>query len=292
MAIHCFFGDYTSHKNEKKMLDQLLTQLEPVYGGHEQWACVYYNAIWNGQEVDVVIVTRNAFIVGDFKNYSGDVTGQENGEWMINTLDGDTIPVKGGGQINPFVQVRKNRYAIMDWVNSSEILANDNMSHMSGLIIFTEVSKIKLTLSHSVNLWFHVSDTPHIAETIQSFHSDLINISEEEALEIAKALHLQKYNWSLKELVTPRYDPFKGLQKKHIPNKLSIDTSASTVNTPNEIKINPNFTKTRQIVIPFVLMVLICAILAYLFVTNYNYLMHKAFPLMLYIVPDSVIYRQ
>ncbi|WP_372404879.1 nuclease-related domain-containing protein [Acinetobacter piscicola] len=287
MTIHCYFGDYTSHKNEKKMLDQFLSQLEPVYGGQEKrWIYVIYNAMWNGQEVDLVCITQNSVIVSDFKNYSGSLVGQENGEWLMHTLEGETIPVKGGSQINPFVQVRKNRYAIMDWLKTNNHLQNDNMSHMAGLIIFTELSKLKTNFSHSVNLWFHVSDTPHIAETIDSIRSNSINIAESEAEEVVKALNLQPYTWTPSAPTAPRYNPFdSSSNEEDSSNDLSNKVQRNT-----GIAYNPQtapLSKKKHIFMPLACAVLGCALVASIATTGYTDIRDKAVGILLGEVDNS-----
>lgn len=272
MTIHCYFGDYTSHKNEKKMLDQFLSQLQPVYGGtQDPWIYVIYNAMWNGHEVDVVCITQNSVIVTDLKNYSGMLSGQENGEWLIDTLDGQTIPVKGGGQINPFVQIRKNRYAIMEWLKEANLLQKDNMSHMAGLIVLTELSDLKTKFSHSVNRWFHVSDIPHIASTIGSIHSNEINIHESEASDVIQTLNLQVYDWSPAEPQVPRYRPFDAKPEDSNHNSQNRNTDLQQRRGSNA-NYNPPITpvsKKKNIYFPLAAIIIGCALCAGVVSANY-----------------------
>lgn len=205
MSINCFFGDYTSHANEQRMLDQLLSQLHAYWGQQHSWIYLIYNAMWNGQEIDLVCITEHAIIVIDLKNYSGALTGQENGEWLMDIQSTDSainqmpvsavqhadthitaiqnpatssIVVKGGGQINPFVQIRKNRYAVMDWLNQNKRLSQENIGHMAGLIVFSEIRALQLQLSYSVKQWFHVTDLAHISHSLANIRSDEIHITE------------------------------------------------------------------------------------------------------------------
>lgn len=208
MTIKCFYGDYSSHKNEKKMLDQFLTQLEPRYRLSDEWIYVIYNAMWNGHEVDLVCLTANSIIVCDLKNYSGALQGQENGEWLMTTPNKEMITVKGGGQLNPFVQVRKNRYAIMDWFSNENLLVSENIGHMAGLIMFSEITQIDLKLSRSVKQWFHISDLSHTEFTLNHIHSNEINISPNDADLIIKTLNLQEFHWNTAVFMEPKYEIF------------------------------------------------------------------------------------
>lgn len=109
MTIHAYYGDVSHLKNEQKMFEDLLTQLKLHQGNSEDWIYLFYNTMWSGQEIDVIAFTKEAIVVIDLKNYSSNLVGSENGEWQIN----GELEVQGGSQINPFVQIRKNRFAFL-----------------------------------------------------------------------------------------------------------------------------------------------------------------------------------
>lgn len=290
MTIKCFFGDYTSHANEKKMLEQFLSQLQPVWGNSSDWIYVIYNTMWNGQEIDLVCITQNSIIVADFKNYSGALTGQENGEWIILTPSNENLAVKGGGQINPFVQIRKNKYAVMDWLKNNDLLVNDNIGHTSGMIVFTEISQLSMTLSHSVNQWFHVTDLPHVAEKIQTVHSTEINLAETEVETIVQLLNLQPYVWTPSTPVVAKYSPFQNKQLS-APTRGSIDYSAlaqkiaaSSTKEPPQAGIS----QLRSIYIPLVVTTILCAIAAYAFLIFFLNNGESKKQVVNHLVPESV----
>ena len=287
MPIKCFFGDYSSHENEKKMLEKFLSQLVPVYGDNSnRWIYVIYNAMWSGQEVDLVCITQDSIIVADFKNYSGSLVGQENGEWMMTNLQGETLPVKGGGQINPFVQVRKNKYAVMEWLKSESMLVSDNIGHMAGLILFTEIKEAQIKLSHGVSQWFHVSDIPHIGRHLPSYCSKEINIAQSEAQEIVDALHLQAYEWTPVPPITAQYHPFDdiGTEKASTADYAALSRKSSGLPQP-AIKIP---TRLKSVYLPVAAMLVLTAGLGYGFIQGIqksNSLVSKAVDA---VVPDIV----
>lgn len=265
MPIKCLFGDYTSHDNEKKMLDKFLSQLVPVYGGdRDPWVYVIYNAMWSGQEIDLVCITQNSIVVTDLKNYSGSLIGQENGEWVMNNLNGEEITVKGGGQINPFVQVRKNRYAVMEWLKTENLLMNDNIGHMAGLILFTEIKEAQIKLSHGVSQWFHVSDIPHINQHLPVYGSKEINIAESEVQDIVKALHLQEYAWTPLAPITAQYDPFTGDGTKASRSLEAVATAKPKVVLPKPVIDPPS--KLKAIHLPMVALLAVAGVVGYGFV--------------------------
>lgn len=280
MSINCFFGDYSTHANEQRMLNQLLSQLQAYWGEQHSWIYLIYNAMWNGQEIDLVCITEHAIVVIDLKNYSGALTGQENGEWLMSlpttadqsaqssSADASTaIVVKGGGQINPFVQVRKNRYAVMEWLNQNNLLANENIGHMAGLIVFTEIRALQLQLSHSVNQWFHVTDLPHISHSLANIRSDAIHITESEALDIIQKLNLKPYTWSATAVVEPEYFPFGTLNTQQHQHAAKLNYADLAKLKPGTVATSAVKMDIKQMVyVPLVLMILACGVFSYHFI--------------------------
>lgn len=294
MSINCFFGDYTSHANEQRMLDQLLSQLHAYWGQQHSWIYLIYNAMWNGQEIDLVCITEHAIIVIDLKNYSGALTGQENGEWLMDVQSTDSainqtpvsavqhadthitaiqnpatssIVVKGGGQINPFVQIRKNRYAVMDWLNQNKRLSQENIGHMAGLIVFSEIRALQLQLSYSVKQWFHVTDLAHISHSLANIRSDEIHITEAEAQDIVQQLNLKPYTWTAGRIIESPYFPFGTLNS-------GPDSAASATPYVDLLKLSPSpVTESqlhldikRMVYAPLLVMILVGGIFSYYFI--------------------------
>ncbi len=265
------------HANEQRMLDQLLSQLQEHWGQQHSWIYLIYNAVWNGQEIDLVCITEHAVIVIDLKNYSGALSGQENGEWCMvppvtessSSTPVTSIVVKGGGQMNPFVQVRKNRYAVMDWLNQKNLLVHENIGHMAGLIVFTQIQALDLQLSHSVKQWFHVTDLAHIQDHLLHIHSDEINITEAEAQEIVQQLNLKAYSWTAGPIIEPQYFPFTTLNPQ-------TTAKQTTVRYADLVKLNsqPVITTAqpsdmkRMVYAPLVLMILVCGGFSYQFIQS------------------------
>ena len=272
MTIKCFYGDYSSHENEQKMLDQFLTQLEPRYRDSDEWVYVIYNTMWNGQEVDLVCLTAHSIIVCDLKNYSGNLQGQENGEWLITTQNNETIIVKGGGQINPFVQVRKNRYAIMDWFSNEKLLESENIGHIAGLIMFSEITEIDLKLSRSVKQWFHVSDLSHTEFTLNHIHSNEINITPSDADLIVKTLNLQEYNWNTAVFMATKYEAFNNYYEDLEKLDESRVNYAQILNSPQDTQsVIVEKTKTirfTQVYLPSFTILLSVALTVFLFFSS------------------------
>lgn len=198
MTIHAYYGDYSQHKNEQIMFNDLLCQLKLNWQYSDDWIYVFYNTMWSGQEVDAIAFTRHAIIVIDLKNYSGSLTGAENGEWLIDA----STPVLGGSQINPFVQIRKNKFAVLEWFKAQGIFTSQNLGFISGCIIFNELHSRNIELSNNVKKWFYVTDIPHAADALMNISSSGISLAEDDIEYLIGRLKLKRHDWD--QTQTPR----------------------------------------------------------------------------------------
>lgn len=198
MTIHAYFGDNSQLNKEKLMFEDLLTQLKLNWQYSEDWVYLFYNTMWSGQEIDVIAFTQNSIVVIDLKNYSGDLSGSENGEWLID----QNVQVLGGSQINPFVQVRKNKFAVLNWFQLNGLFSNQNLGFISGCIIFNELSSKNMELSVGVKKWFFVTDIAHSVDTLSNIRSNGIDLSKDDVVYLVDRLKLREYIWDKNK--TPR----------------------------------------------------------------------------------------
>lgn len=230
MTIYAYYGDYSQHKNEQLMFNDLLTQLKLQWQYNDEWIYLFYNTMWSGEEIDVIAFTQHSIIVIDLKNYSGDLSGAENGEWIINS----SIPVLGGKQINPFVQVRKNKFAVLEYFQSHGLFSNQNLGFIAGCIIFNELSHKHIDLSAKVKRWFYVSDIAHAADQLANIKSTDINLAEDDMQYLVRHLSLKEHRWDqykqprdilydLGDDVLPTVSPNSHSAPSHIQLKYSLE---------------------------------------------------------------------
>lgn len=224
--IHCYFGDYSSHKNEVTMLNRFLSQLQLDWNEPEEWIYVIFNAMWNGEEIDLVCFTPHAIIVADLKNYDGHLSGGENGHWEINTGT-ESIEVKGGGQINPYVQIRKNKFSVIDWIKNNNFFGNSQVDHVTAMLIFNELETCKIDMPPKVQRWLQVSDIPHSSGDLSKLHNPQIQLDESEVQALIQKMKLQPYQWQAGKITDIRFHPFQ-----HNTTSLSYSNTSAT-NTSN-----------------------------------------------------------
>jgi hypothetical protein len=190
MTIHAFSGEKASRTHENQMLQMFLERLEDRWSQSTDWIFVVANAMWEGAEVDLVCILPTMVLVADFKNYRGRITGAENGPWYA-----EGVPVKGGAQKNPFVQLRNNRYSIMDWLRAKASLDGRNLGHLAAGVIFSGPITDELDISQRSKSWFHVTDLDHCVTTLDCLASPELTLRQDEAEHIVHMLGVTPHRW-------------------------------------------------------------------------------------------------
>lgn len=185
------YGEKASRTHENQMLNIFLERLEDRWANSTDWIIVVANAMWNGAEIDLVCILPSAIIVADFKNYGGTLTGTENGPWQA-----DGVIVKGGRRTNPYLQLRDNKFAVLDWLQSKSLLSGRNLGHISASVIFSDEIADHLELPSKVRSWFYPTDLAHCAVMLDGISSPELRIARDEALEIVRRLGVQPIEWA------------------------------------------------------------------------------------------------
>jgi hypothetical protein len=187
MRVECFVGGHSEFSHERRMLNEILINLESSRGPYE-WVVVFAFANWNGVEIDMVAFTSNSIMVVDLKSYSGSLKADENGNWII-----DGNKVKGGSKANPFVQVSDNKFRLMDFLKEKKSFGRADLGHISGRVVFNELAQVQASFSSRVRTWFDVCDLSTFNIHLQEQASKLIGISFTECEQLARAMNLETY---------------------------------------------------------------------------------------------------
>ena len=174
MTFKAFRGSAFNHSHENKAFNDLFDLLQAHWSKRDEPLFLFGNFFVGGKELDALVVKRNAIIVIDFKNYGGEVKFSENNRW---TCDG--IPVKGGNSINPFQQLRSNKFALLEYINSDRIsLKSDpELGHIAALTLFHQPIQFEeLQVPPKIRSWFHVGDMNHAIRTIDGIASASIDL--------------------------------------------------------------------------------------------------------------------
>jgi len=174
MTFKAFRGSAFNHSHENKAFNDLHDLLQQHWSEQDEPLYLFGNFFVGGKELDALIVKRNAIIVIDFKNFGGEVKFSENNRW---TCDG--VPVKGGNSTNPYQQLRTNKFALLEYINSDRIsLKSDpNLGHIAALTLFQQPIQFdELQVPAKIRSWFHVGDMPHAVRAVDSIASASIDL--------------------------------------------------------------------------------------------------------------------
>jgi hypothetical protein len=174
MTFKAFRGSAFNHSHENKAFNDLHDLLQQHWSEQDEPLYLIGNFFVGGKELDALVVKRNAIIVIDFKNYGGEVKFSENNRW---TCDG--VPVKGGNSINPYQQLRANKFTLLEYIKSDRIsLKSDpNLGHIAALTLFQQPIQFdEQQVPAKIRSWFHVGDMLHAVRTIDSIASASIDL--------------------------------------------------------------------------------------------------------------------
>ena len=111
MTFKAYRASASNYTQENLAFNELHDLLKRHWEERDDPLHLIGNVFVNGQEIDAIVLKQNALIVIDFKNYGGNLSFSENGNWKI---AGRTV--KGGSKANPYQQIRDNKFL---WVMPS-----------------------------------------------------------------------------------------------------------------------------------------------------------------------------
>lgn len=191
MTVQAYRTQLYKTTHENRIFDDLLNALKREWGDSDDLIILLGNFYCEGNEIDAAILKKNSITVIDFKDYGGKITFSENGSWLA----GD-VEVKGGSKPNPFIQVRENKYALLDVLKKIRFPSDrqQNLGHISGLVLFHKpITFDEGQLSPNVERWFHVVDFDRTLQRLSQITSREINLSHQNLADIAQHFSIPDY---------------------------------------------------------------------------------------------------
>lgn len=178
----------TTHENVA--FDTLLAGLRETWGSSDERVALLGNFHCLGSEFDAALLKRDAISVIEFKNYGGKIAFSENGAWRA-----DKAQITGGGQPNPYLQVRDYKFKLLRFLKKLESLPQDTeYGHISGLVVFHKAIEFdESQLPGAISPWFHVVDLDRSVQRLSQITSRSINLSVAHIESIIEALGIRAY---------------------------------------------------------------------------------------------------
>lgn len=198
MTVELWMGVEFEHAHEMRALRAVLEQMVEQFGPKQDLYLLLANFFCEGEEIDLAVVKRNAVIVVELKECAAPVTGGPNGEWRIE--GGGTL--NEGRRHNPYQQVRKYRYALMNYLNlhrydlfSAQKAGQVSFEHVSGLVVFSPslATDTRIEIPRRDEKWFGVVGLDELWAEIRDQRSTAIHLSPGDARKLAaQVLRLQR----------------------------------------------------------------------------------------------------
>lgn len=127
MTVEVYLGRYFDHEHERRAFGRFLQEMLDRYQGSRELYLVLAEFLANRAAIDLLVVTRRAFIVIDLKElvhaqgYADEdikLSGTQNGAWQYSLNGGGrhTMGGREGHNKNPYLQLQLMRYHLCDWL--------------------------------------------------------------------------------------------------------------------------------------------------------------------------------
>ncbi|MGF1758951.1 NERD domain-containing protein [Photobacterium sagamiensis] len=191
MSFYAYRSAPFEHTHENKAFNALHDLLQGQWEERDEPLHLLGNFFIDGREVDALVIKRNAIIVIDFKDYSGEVTFSENGRWSA-----DGVLVKGGNNTNPYQQIRSNKFNLLNYLQDHvEFQSRPELGHIAGLCLFhQDILFDETQLPKSVSRWFHVTDMNHVVRTIDAIVSNAIELPQSDIARFISQVDVPLFN--------------------------------------------------------------------------------------------------
>lgn len=124
----------------------------------------------NGVDIDGLIIKEDAIVLVEFKNYTGDIKAQANGDWFHGKerINGGATK-RDGTTKTVFEQLKINRRALRDGL-APYIKNIDACNNIQALVVFTAISSLRMDkeFQWGANAWVNVTDIEHMGEELDT----------------------------------------------------------------------------------------------------------------------------
>lgn len=197
MTVELWIGNEFKHAHEMRAMRSVTEQFVEHFADDKELYLIMANFFVDGEEIDLAVIKERAVIVLELKECPEPVTGSPNGDWRIQN-DG---PLNTGRR-NPYHQVRKYRYALMntmmerrsDFMDRQKAL-QVQFYHVSGLVVFspTMSPQSRIDIPPRDKAWFGVVGLDNLWKEVKDIRSTEIHLNHGEARKFAaQVLHLRR----------------------------------------------------------------------------------------------------
>lgn len=213
MSFQPFLLAPFAHASEVLSFKALVTALREECDQMSEPHYLIGNVSLEGDEIDAIFLKPGAISIIEMKNYGGRIHFSENGDWYA-----DDVVVKGTNGGNPFRQVRRYKFTLLDYLKRREnkILKSTKpvtWHHIQGMVLFGQNIHFDEHLPHNIRLWFQICDHQQVAKNLCSRYSAEIHLEPLELEGVLRCLELNE---------THRYVSRQPIVKQEVPPAVTL----------------------------------------------------------------------
>ena len=175
--------DFTAEREQYRAVCEMLKK---QYSGKTDVCLFIANYNIYDIELDGIIIKNDAVISVEFKNYGGELTAVENGNW---TLSDGTI-VNGGSRKNPYQQSKVNHINLKQGLIDGMILSQSTVRNIPALVVFNQQINVNNQLSGRVRSWLHITDNDHFLQKLSDITERCTDLSNTEIINLVGKMNL------------------------------------------------------------------------------------------------------
>ena len=192
MPFTAYLPSGFQHSHENELFHAVVQLLTAKFGGVPEPHVLIGNVIFEGHEMDGVLLKPNGICIIEMKSHGGQVLFTENTQWFAGEHE-----VRGGNHTNPFQQVRTYRFALRNFLQAREaqILRPGRLvewNHIAGIVLFGREIQFDDRVLGALRRWFHVTDLPRMVERLAAIRSDFLGLAAEEIAALLRLLGLNE----------------------------------------------------------------------------------------------------
>ena len=176
--------------HEREQYRDLCVLLKERYSSSPNELCIFIGNFNIGDvELDGIIIKDEGIAVVEFKDYGGNITAVENGDW-ISEERGQRVIIKGGsGRKNPYLQAKINRNACRPILSETGALTPKQANRLASLIVFHRPATIDNKISPHIK-WLRVCDEQSFIDELDLIVSSDCDLEKEDFERIIDRLAL------------------------------------------------------------------------------------------------------
>jgi superfamily I DNA/RNA helicase len=176
MPFEAYLTAAFQHRHENDMFAALVKNLMAKFASDTAPHVLVGNIMFEGNDLDVLYMKPDGICIIEMKAHGGKVNFTESTPWIVGTSE-----VRGGGRMNPFLQVRAYRLGLINFFRNrgKEILKRDRLvrwDHVSGVVLFGNSIQFDDRVLGGLRTWFGITDQSRVADHLANIHQETFGL--------------------------------------------------------------------------------------------------------------------